>query len=226
MRLITIAAATAALVTALPLAAQNMGRMDHDPTNAVKAVPLPAGWHMRMDDKDASKQARFVAEDGGYHVTSGGAAIYYRSKDMQPNRSFSVSGDFVQTKPTRFHGEAYGLFFGGHDLANPAKENYYYFEVRQNGDYLINHRAGTDVHKLVDWTVNDAIHKPDASGVATNALRIEAGADSVRFFANGTEVAALSRATVGDVSGDVGLRVNHNLDVKIENFAVTRTRGR
>lgn len=223
--ILSAAALTAAVLFASPVAAQNTGgRMEHDPTNAVKAVPLPAGWHMRMDDKDATKQARFVAENGGYHVTSGGAAIYYRGSDAQPNGNFSVSGEFVQTKPTRFHGEAYGLFFGGRDLADAAKENYFYFEVRQNGDYLINHRVGTTVTKLVDWTMNDAVHKPDANGMDTNTLRVDVGADSVRFLANGTQVAALARSTVGDVAGDVGLRVNHNLDVKIQKFAVTRAR--
>jgi hypothetical protein len=213
--------AVAALFAALPLAAQTTGGMNHDATNAVESVPLPTGWHMRMDDKDAAKQARFVAEDGGYHVTSGGAAIYYRGADAQPSRDFSVSGVFVQTKPTRFHGEAYGLFTGARQLGDTAKETYLYFEVRQNGDYLINHRSGTTVHKLVPWTMNEAIHKPDANGVATNELRIAVAADSVRFFANGTQVAALPRAGMtADESGDVGLRVNHNLDVKVEKFTV------
>jgi hypothetical protein len=217
--------AVAALCASLPLAAQAPARADRDPTNAVTAAPLPAGWQMRLDDKDAAKHANFVEEAGGYHVTSGGAALYYRAKDAQPNRDFTERATFIQTKPTRFHGEAYGLFLVGRDLADTAKQTYLYFEVRQNGDFLVNHRAGSAVHKVIDWTVNDAIHKPDASGVATNELSVAVGADSIRFMANGTQVAALPRAGFADASGQAGLRVNHNLDVKIEHFTIT-PRGR
>jgi len=217
--------ATALLIAAVPLSAQTpAAHADHDPTNGVAAAPLPGGWSMRMDDKDAAKQARFVAEDGGYHVTSGGAAVYYRAKDMQRNGSFTESATFIQTKPTRFHGEAYGLFLAGRDLPDTAKQTYLYFEVRQNGDFLVNHRAGSAVHKVIDWTMNDAVHKPDASGVATNDLSIKVGADSIRFMVNGTQVAALSRKDFSDVSGDAGLRINHNLDVKVQKFSVERGR--
>jgi hypothetical protein len=48
--------------------------------------------------------------------------------------------------------------------------------------------------------------------------------DAVRFLVNGTEVQTLSRAQLGGASTDglVGLRVNHNLDLMIEGFGVTR----
>jgi hypothetical protein len=210
----------AALVVAAPLAAQAK-----DPTNAVAQAPLPAGWSMKLDPQAAGMSAKFVAMGQGYHVTSGGAAIYYNVKDAQPNAPFTLMANFRQTKKNVGHGdmgEAFGLFAGGRNLDDPAKQTYFYFLVRQNGMFLINHRAGPQVHKLVDWTANSAIHKFDDMPNAANDLEIRVGADSVRFVVNNTQVHAISRKELSDVSGQVGFRVNHNLDVHIGNFMVMK----
>jgi hypothetical protein len=82
------------------------------------------------------------------------------------------------------------------------------------------HRAGADVHKIVNWTPSDAVKKQDAKGAASNALSIAAGSDSVRFLVNGKQVAAIARTEITDVSGQAGIRVNHNLDVHIGGFEI------
>jgi hypothetical protein len=46
----------------------------------------------------------------------------------------------------------------------------------------------------------------------------------VRFLANGKPVTAITRAAAMDADGQAGLRVNHNLDVRVQGFAVTRGR--
>jgi hypothetical protein len=132
-----------------------------------------------------------------------------------------VSGTFTQMKaPT--HPEAYGLFAGGQDLAG-AKPSYVYFVVRGDGKYLVKHRAdATEVHTLVDWTASPALKAAGADGKATNALQIRVAADSVRFVANGTTVGAVPRASLGALAGTAGLRVNHNLDVHVDGFAVAK----
>jgi hypothetical protein len=109
----------------------------------------------------------------------------------------------------------------GRDLDDATKQTYVYFLVRGNGQYFIAHRAGPDVHKIVNWTASDAIKAQDEKGAASNALSIAAGADSVRFLVNGEEVHAISRGEITDVSGQAGIRVNHNLDVHIGGFAIT-----
>lgn len=215
--------ALAALAMAAPLAAQQQQAKEKDPTNAIEAVPLPPGWAMRLDDKDATKSAKFITMGPGFHVTSGGAAIYWRGSDAQKD-DYTVSANFRQTKKIVGHGdkgEAYGLFVAGRDLSDAAKESYLYFEVRQDGNYLIKHRAGNDVHTLADWTPSTAIHKFDDMPNAANDVAIKVASDSVRFLVNGTQVQALPRgAMLGDMSGQVGVRVNHNLDVHVANFGV------
>jgi len=204
-------------LAAAPLAAQGA----NDPTHkADGSAGLPAGWAGRTDrPADKLADAKFVAMGKGYHVTSGPAAIYWTAKD-------NVSGPFVasttitQTKAP-MHPEAYGIFFMGHKLDAPD-QSYAYLLVRGDGKFLVNHRAGTEVHKIIPWTDNAAVVKADANGKATNTLTVDASkADSVRLLVNGKQVAALPANQFGGTDGVVGLRVNHNLDVHIGDLTVT-----
>lgn len=219
----TLSALSFLVVAAAPLAAQKKTAMPHDPDRKIAGGPLPAGWMGRTDRADQKiREAKFVTMGGGYHVTSGPAAIYWSGK-TKVSGPFSASVTLQQTKnPT--HPEAYGMFFMGKKLNGPA-QTYVYFLVRGDGTFLVNHRAGADVHKIIDWTANAAIHKADAKGVATNTLSVDASKpDSVRLLVNGAQVHALEGAHLGSTGGFVGLRVNHNLDVHISDFVVTPTK--
>ena len=190
-----------------------------DPTQRAAGGTIPAGWQIRLDDKDAARyttnDVRFVPIGGGFHVTTGPAAIF-PGADL-PNGPFVLEATFNQTKAPS-HPEAYGLFFSGKNLDNADTQEYVYFLVRGTGQFLINHRAGRDVHKIIDWQDHAAIKKQDANGQATNQLAIRAGADSVRFLANGQQVAAIPRQVITNPGGRAGLRVNHNLDVQVTGF--------
>jgi len=134
-RAVTACSVLAALAVAAPLWAQQQQAKEKDPTSAVTAAPLPDGWSMRLDDKDMTKAAKFVTMGSGFHVTSGGAAIYWQPKDEQKD-DYTVSATFGQRAKNVGHGdlgEAYGLFVGGRDLSDASKQTYLYFEVRQGG---------------------------------------------------------------------------------------------
>ena len=73
----------------------------------------------------------------------------------------------------------------------------------------------------MDWTAHEAVRSADSSGKATNALAVESLPDAVRFLANGVEVRRIPRSAMLKTDGMVGLRINHNLDVHIAEFAVT-----
>ncbi len=218
MRRQSISTLSLLLLAAAPLAAQKA--KNHDPDKKVAGGALPAGWMGRTDHPDQKlMDAKFVTMGSGFHVTSGPAAIYWSDKTKVAG-PFTASATIQQTKnPT--HPEAYGMFFTGNKLETPD-QTYYYFLVRGDGKVLVNHRAGKDVHKIMDWTGNAAVHKADAKGVASNTLSVDATrADSVRLLVNGVQVAALPGAHAGSTDGYVGLRVNHNLDVHISDFVVT-----
>jgi hypothetical protein len=210
-------------LVAAPLFAQQPSaiKVEKDPTMRVQSVPLPAGWTVRLDDKDMTRftvnDTRFVSMGSGYHVTSGPAAIYYNPAN-QVTGAFTATARFRQTRAP-MHPEAYGLFIGGRDLATPQQQ-YMYFLVRGDGKFYVAHRAGPDVHTVVPWTDNAAIVRQDSAGVATNTLTIQATADSVYLVVNGTRVQSFGHPFQTD--GQVGLRVNHNLDVHIDAFEVKR----
>jgi hypothetical protein len=203
-------------LAAAPLAAQGTD----DPTNKVAGGALPAGWMGRTDRAtDKLTDAKFVAMGSGYHVTSGPAAIYWNPKTVTSG-PFVASTTITQTKAPA-HAEAFGIFFMGKDLDAPT-QNYAYFLVRGDGKYMVNHRAGADVHKIIPWTESAAVNKQDASGKATNKLTVDASkADSVRLLVNDKQVAALPMSELRSTNGLVGLRVNHNLDVHIGGLTVT-----
>ena len=207
------------IAAAAPLAAQKH-KMNHDPDKKVAGAPLPAGWMGRTDRAEQKlADARFVTMGTGFHVTSGPPAIYWSNK-YKAKGPFSATATFQQTKNPS-HPEAYGILFRGEKL-DAADQTYVYFLVRGDGKVLVNHRAGADVHKILEWTENSAVHKADAKGVATNTLGIDATRpDSVRLMVNGVQVHALPGAHVGSTDGFVGLRVNHNLDVHVSDFTVT-----
>lgn len=208
---------------AAPLAAQQPQGKDMDPTIKVKSTGLPAGWTLRLDDKAAARytvdDTRFEAMGPGYHVTSGPAAIYYNPKD-QAKGSFTASASFGQ-RVAPSHPEAYGLFVGGTAL-DTKEQQYLYFIVRGTGEFYVAHRAGTEVHPVVPWTASDAVKKQDDKGAVTNALAIQVTADSVHMLANGQRVKSFAKSGMQGfkTDGQVGFRVNHNLNVHIGGFEV------
>lgn len=222
-----IAVAAMMVIGSSSLAAQGA---DPDKVQADGGVKVP-GWTGRIDPRAAAQgrkitDAKFLPMAGGIHVTAGPAAIYWNA-DNKPTGNYTVSATFNQTQASA-HPEGYGLIIAGTNLES-ANQSYMYFLVRQDGKFLVNHRANdSTVHKIVDWTANPAIKAIDASGKASNALSVMVGPTAVSFRVNGTEVHSVPRSVIesgpdhaGSV-GTAGIRVNHNLDVHIDGFSVTR----
>ena len=194
---------------------------------AGSAPTSPDGWIIRVDAKDTAQKAadtHFVTMGQGFHVTSGPAAIYYGVKD-QATGAYTVKASFGQrTKAAMGHSEAYGVFVGGSMLNDYAKQQYLYLAVRDDGMYFIAHRAGQDVHKLVDWTANDAVKKANDAGAASNEVAIRVTADSVAMLVNGAAVKSFAKSEMHgfNTDGQYGLRVNHGLNVHISNFGIQK----
>ena len=206
----------------LPLAAQSTDQhADPDQTAAGASAAVPAGWTVRADGKADAAKAKIATMGPGLHVTTGPAIILYRA-DTKGSGPFHTLAKFTQTKPSA-HAEGYGLIVGGRDLDGVGQQ-YIYFLVRQDGSYLIRRRDGektSDISK--GWVTNAAVQKPDAKGSATNLLEVDNKVDpsKITFKVNGQDVFGTAAAGM-DLSGVVGLRVNHNLDVHVDGFDVHR----
>jgi hypothetical protein len=202
----------AALLTA-PLVAQHQS----DPDKKVAGGgTLPTGWKARIDDSAPIAGVKVMPMGSGIHFMTGPAGIYYKPADKAAG-TYTATATFTQMEPAA-HPEAYGIIIGGSGLEGAAQK-YTYFVIRQDGKYLVKRRAGADTPTVIDWTDNAAIKKADASGKMTNTLAIDVGKDKVRFLVNGAEVTATEPGKV-DTDGVAGLRINHNLNVHVEGFAV------
>lgn len=212
-------AVLASMALAAPVFAQSAA-----PAAAPAAVARPAGWHVRFDRAGTADSAMKIDQMGpGWHITTNGRGSAIAWKDgVNATGNFKAEAETVLFPVTGEHLEGFGMIVGGHDL-DGANQTYYYFLIRKDGQFTIKHRAGTAVHEVLPWTANPAITQQSGQDQARNVLAVEATADSVRFLVNNQRVHAMARAGA-DVTGAVGLRVNHGLSVHVARVGVAPAR--
>lgn len=214
------------LFAAAPLLAQGRG----DPTAKVEGSgQLPPGWMVRFDPRGTQQhtlsEISFVTMGKGFHITSGPAAIYYNPKDMASG-VYGVSATFHQAKSMQH--ESYGIFIGGMNLQD-STQNYLYLVIRpMDGGLAIEHRSSNGAPvKLVPMVGdnNTAVVKDSPTdGSATNTLMIHVAKDTVHFMVNGKLVKALAKSQLDGAmtDGQAGIRVNHNISVHVDDWAVKK----
>lgn len=173
-------------------------------------------------DSESSDASLFdlVEDDGGIHVRTGPAGIAYRADDAIPSGDFHVEATFALYDAPVGYREAYGIFVGGSDL-DGADQEYTYLLVRPTGEFLIKRRIGEITETFLDWT-------PDASVAAvaragdepSNTLAVDVVGAETRFSVNGVTLATLPTGRVRP-HGVAGVRVNHRLDVRVDDWIVT-----
>jgi hypothetical protein len=183
------------------------------------------GWKLRADrstdvkDPDAPGDIKFMEMGGGLHAINPQAAVYWNPANA-PTGAYTLKGTFKLLKPSG-HANYYGLVFGGRNLEG-STQSYTYFLVAQDGNWLIKKRDGdTATSSVAPKTPNDAVKKPGEDGTSVNALEVRVGADKVDFVVNGTVVHSMPKAGL-TTDGIAGIRVNHQLEVMITGFAVTK----
>ena len=206
-RLATLAAFV--LVTVLPLSAQ-----------APKGWMVPPDRSMSASDPDAAGAIKFVTMGSGFHATNPQAAVYWNPANTVTG-AYTVKGTFTLMAPSG-HVNYYGLVFGGSALEG-AEQEYLYFLVAQDGTWLIKNRSGATAGTVVAKTANDAVKKPDATGKSINALEVRVKADAVDYVVNGVVVHSMPKAgTTMKTDGIYGIRVNHQLEVMVDGFSVSK----
>jgi hypothetical protein len=189
--------------------------------SASQEAGLPEGWSLRLDraGSDAS-EVRVAAMDDALEIRTGPAGILWREQDAVTGGAYEVSATFTEVGAPAGHREAYGLFIGGSDLQGEGQA-YTYFLVRGDGSFLIKRRAGSGTSDVTDgWRPSDAVAAA-GEGDPTNTLSIRVGPEQVQFIVNGTGVATVPAGDV-DAHGTAGLRVNHNLQLRIADFSIER----
>jgi hypothetical protein len=194
--------------------------MKGDADKSVGGTGVPAGY-MGATDRSSSKlsEAKYTVAGGKWEVQTGPAHIVWAAKDAASG-IYGATATFEQLeKPT--HPEAYGLIFGGQHLDDPAQRKYAYFLVRGTGEYLIKVRDGEKTTSVAEWTASPNVPKGDASGKATYQLLVHVARDTVHYTVNGKLVAATPKSVV-PTDGIAGLRINHNLHVRVTPVAISK----
>jgi hypothetical protein len=210
----TLIIIVAALLIASPAIAQDHQHQQHrQHAEHTPAGEMPEGWNVRVDRDRPADQIMFHAMADHFHARTGPAGVFY-NEGWAKTGDYGISARFRQNRAPE-HPEAYGLVIGGSAL-DAAEQAYSYFLVRGTGEYFIATRRGTERTIVSPWTRHDAITAQDSdSGVQINVLGVNVAGDRVVFSVNGTEVASRPRAELL-TDGLVGFRINHNLDVRID----------
>jgi hypothetical protein len=190
------------------------------------AAQAPAGWKVRIDrstnaaDPDDNPQLKFMTMAKGFHVTGGPAGTFWNPANTATG-SYTVSATFNLMKPSG-HTNYYGLVIGG-DQLDGAGQNYIYFLIAQDGTFLVKHRAGEATHDVVAKTKHASIQQPGADGRSSNALEVRVTPKDISYVVNGQVVGTSPKTGMtAKTDGIAGLRVNHQLDVHIDNFTVKK----
>ena len=211
------------LCVVLTLAIGSCGRpgVQRDPTEGGSSGHLPAGYTLRID-RGNRDPANFVvrASDSVLQLETGPAGIIYRPDQQASADRYTVRGRFTEINAPVGHREGFGLFIGGQSLEGP-NQRYTYFLIRGDGRYLIKHRSGASATDVSDgWEVSAAVRVPTSRGdEVTNELAIALDGGRLRFSCNGEPVVDIP---IGDAStqGIVGVRVNHNLEIRVEDLRI------
>ncbi|MGH9681104.1 MAG: hypothetical protein ACRD4Y_14245, partial [Candidatus Acidiferrales bacterium] len=118
--------------------------------------------------------------------------------------------------------EYYGLIFGGSGLDGP-NQSYLYFMVSDDGTFLIKRRNGGSTEGVSEKTPNAAVKKAGTNGQCTNELEVRVKPDKIDFLVNGTVVDSVPKTGLAaKTDGIYGIRVNHRLEVQIDDFGASK----
>jgi len=192
---------------------------------AAVQAQTPTGWKLRIDrstspsDPDAAGNVKLTTVGTGFHAVNPQAATYWTPNNRAMG-AYSLKANFTLLEPSN-HTNYYGLVFGGTGLEG-GQQRYMYFMVAQDGTWLLKQRTGENT-PTVARGASPAVKKPDASGKSTNVVEVRVAADKVDFVVNGMTVhSAPKSGALATTDGVYGFRVNHALNVQIDQLAVSR----
>jgi hypothetical protein len=190
------------------------------------AAQAPEGWKVRVDrsqsasDPDDVPDLTVTTMGKGFRATGGPAGTFWNPANRVTG-NYTVRATFNLMKPSG-HVNYYGLVFGGADLEGAAQK-YTYFLVAQNGTFIIRSRMGEQVQDVQTRMPHASIRQPGADGRSTNTLEVRVAGNTISYVVNGTVVHTTPKSgATATTDGLVGVRINHVLDVQVENFEVVR----
>jgi hypothetical protein len=183
------------------------------------------GWQGKADAGNKQgltvADSKFAPEGTGYRLTTGPAGIYWNPANS-PKGDYAVKATFKEAKQTYNHPHPFGVFIGGSQLETDTPSMLYCVAYR-DGTFVVRQFAAGKVNTLVRKTPNDAIAKaagPDAE--VTQEVGWTVKGPRVECVVNGAVVWGADKSEVAGFASDgiTGIRVSHNSDAVVSNFAV------
>jgi hypothetical protein len=187
------------------------------------------GWTGRVDSGNRQNltinDSKLAPEGAGFRLMTGAAGLYWNPANMGKG-DFSVKATFNEPKQPYNHPHPYGVFIGGKGLDGDAPQALYCAAYR-NGTYIVRGFSGGKPFAVVQKPApNDAIQKGAADAAVTQDVALRVAGDKVECTVNGTSVWSGTKADVtgagklDSTDGVTGIRVSHNSDAMVSNFAV------
>jgi hypothetical protein len=202
---------------------------DADRKVAGGGVTVP-GWKGKEDTGNKQgltvKDSKFAPEGKAFRLVTGPAGLYWSDKNAAKG-DYSVKATFTEAKQNYNHPHPFGVFIAGEALDSGAA-NALYCAAYRNGNYIVRGFSGGKRFDVVAKPApHDAVKKaagPDAEVVQEVGWNVKG--DALECVVNGT---AVWKGTKADVTGPgkltttdgiAGIRVSHNSDALVSNFAV------
>lgn len=191
---------------------------------------VPVGWEVRLDRdmeeviigaQPDSADIYFVNMTPGWHITTGPAGIFYHPANTASG-FYEIQSEIHFFDPGDRNREAYGLFWGGQNLKDDNQQ-YYYFLLRNTGEFLIKKRVGDETEVIQNWTESDAIVQYESDSEESsvrNVLNVSVTDAEAVFTVNDVEIATMNAAG-WDNEGLFGLRVNHSINLHISSLQLS-----
>ena len=223
-----VAGAAALIIWAIPAKPAARGQQDADKKVAGGGVTVK-GWTGRVDSGNrqglAITDSKLAPEGSSMRLMTGAAALYWNPANVGKG-DFSVKATFDEAKQPYNHPHPYGVFIGGKGLDGDQPQALYCAAYR-SGNYIVRGFSGGKPFGIVQKpTPNDAIAKGAADAPVKQEVVMRVSGDKVECTVNGASVWSATKADVtgagklDSTDGVTGIRVSHNSDALVSNFAV------
>lgn len=225
----------ALVITALSLAgvSAQMG----DPARKVPGGGVFAsGWKGKIDAGEAKagstlNDSKFEMKGSEISISTGPAGIYWNPADKATG-DYTVSATFTEPQymSASGHPHPYGVFIGGNNLEGD-NATLLYCVAYGNGTYTVRGFGPAPFAPGAGRrpAASDAVKKAaDKGQPVTQEISMSLKGSQVTCTINGTAVATLTKdelvgaGKLENIQGIAGIRITHNIDVKVTNFKVTK----
>jgi hypothetical protein len=225
-------AAAAVLLPSLAVAQGGMRGMDETSHPVANGGIFAPGWMGMVDPTEkgtSPNQARFAAEGGGFHITTGPATTFWNPANSASG-DYTVKATFMEPKFMNLndHPHPYGIVIAGNGMGT-GDASMLYCEAYGNGTFIVR-GFGPAAFALGGRraTANAAVHKAAGPGQpVTQEIAMSVHGDKVSCSINGTEVASYDKSEVvgagklKSLDGVYGVRSAHNTEVMVTGLTIT-----